>query len=128
MAFVIDEIGLGGGMLDRLKEQGHTARAFNASRVSQYPDRFHNLRAEAFWGLRILLDQGKIALPKDDALWEELCGLMWKVNSTGKVQIEAKDEFRARLGRSPDRADAVAMACHGLAPFAPKMAWFRHAI
>ena len=128
VAFVIDEIGLGGGMLDRLKEQGHVVGAFNASRVSRYPERFHNLRAEAFWGLRILLDQGKLAMPKDDALWEELCTLMWKVNSTGKVQIEAKDEFRARLGRSPDRADALAMACHGLAPFTQGITVFRHAI
>lgn len=128
VSFVIDEIGLGGGMLDRLREQGHAATAFNASRVSRFPERFHNLRAEAFWGLRILLDQGKLAMPKDDALWEELCGLMWKVNSSGKVQIEAKDEFRARLGRSPDRADALAMACHGLAPFTQRLTVSRNPI
>ena len=30
--------------------------------------------------------------------------------STGKIQLEAKDDIRTRLGRSPDRADAVTMA------------------
>jgi hypothetical protein len=36
--------------------------------------------------------------------------MKWKVNSTGKVQIEPKDDLRARIGRSPDRADALARA------------------
>jgi len=39
-----------------------------------------------------------------------LTATRWQVNSAGKVVIEAKDALRERLGRSPDRADAVAMA------------------
>jgi hypothetical protein len=41
------------------------------------------------------------------------------VNSTGKVQIEPKDELRARIGRSPDRVDALAMA---FADYSPRAA------
>jgi hypothetical protein len=33
----------------------------------------------------------------------------WIQGPDGKVQIKSKDELRARIGRSPDRADAVAM-------------------
>jgi hypothetical protein len=35
--------------------------------------------------------------------------MRWSIGLDGKVQIESKEELRARLGRSPDRADAVAM-------------------
>ncbi len=113
--FVVDEIGLGGGVVDRLKEEKLSVAGFNASRPPSSPDavlKYLNQRAESFWNLRKLLEAGAIALPRDPVLWEELCALMWKVTSAGKIQIEAKEEFRARLGRSPDRADAVAMAFH----------------
>ena len=43
-------------------------------------------------------------------MWDQLTATRWKVNSAGKVAIEGKDALRERLGRSPDRADAVAMA------------------
>ena len=36
--------------------------------------------------------------------------MRWSIRLDGKLQLEGKDELRARLGRSPDRADAVAMA------------------
>jgi hypothetical protein len=60
------------------------------------------------------LELGKIALPRDEKLFDELAGIKWRVNSGGKIQLESKDDTRARLGRSPDRADAVAMAFHGM--------------
>lgn len=49
----------------------------------------------------------------------------WEVNSTGKVQIEAKDELRSRIGRSPDRADAAAMA---FADFTPRTTTAREGV
>ena len=32
------------------------------------------------------------------------------ITQNGLIQLESKDEVRKRLGRSPDRADAVALA------------------
>jgi len=32
------------------------------------------------------------------------------VNSSGRIELENKDEIRKRLGRSPDRADSLVMA------------------
>jgi hypothetical protein len=75
-------------------------------------DKYLNLRAEAYWTLRTLLEQGQIAIPRDEKLWDELTSIQWKPNSAGRIQLEPKDAFRKRLGRSPDRADAVAMAFH----------------
>ena len=38
----------------------------------------------------------------------EICATRW-TNSGASMQIEKKDEIKKRLGRSPDRTDAVAM-------------------
>jgi hypothetical protein len=40
---------------------------------------------------------------------EELASIRWKLNSRGQIQIESKEEMKRRLGRSPDRADMLAM-------------------
>lgn len=111
---LVDEIGVGSGIVDRLSEQGYPVEGFNSSRTPTAPAAstlYLNRRAEAYWALRRLLEAGKIALPRDEQLCEELTATQWRPNSTGKIQIEAKDDLKARLGRSPDKADAVAMCC-----------------
>jgi hypothetical protein len=44
---------------------------------------------------------------------EELLALRYDTNSAGRIQIISKPELRARLGRSPDFADSLAMAVSG---------------
>jgi hypothetical protein len=115
---VIDVIGLGSGVFDRLKEQGKQVRAFNSSAASSARDHsgelgFLNARAEGWWRLRELLDPAgasTIALPPDDELIGDLTCPKWTLNSSGKVVIESKDDLRRRLGRSTDTGDAVVMA------------------
>ena len=77
-----------------------------------------NLRAEAYWRLQEALDPakgGKLALPDDAELLTEICAVRWQPRS-GKVQLEPKDKIKERIGRSPDKADAVAMAMLGGKP------------
>ena len=107
---IVDEVGLGAGLLDRLREIGYRVRAFNGGRSPRAKKRFLNARAEAYWRLRELLEAGEIILPPDDELFDELLAIRWRPTSEGKVRIEAKEELKSRLGRSPDRADAVCMA------------------
>jgi hypothetical protein len=54
---------------------------------------------------------GKLELPRDDTLLEELCGRNWETNLDNKSRqkVESKDMFKARLHRSPDRADALVL-------------------
>lgn len=122
VSVVVDEIGVGSGVLDRLKELKLDVSGFNGGRSPTQEGQFANLRAESYWGVRRLLEAGLIALPRDEKLFDELAGMQWRVNSSGKIQIEAKDDMRARLGRSPDRADAVAMAFLGVYQ-PPRQAW-----
>ncbi len=110
---VVDEPGLGGGVIDRLAEQGVDVVAYNGGRRAELvpnPERFRNRRAAAYWMLRQRLEDGDLALPPDDRLADELTTIRWKVNSSGQIQLEPKDRVRERLGRSPDTADALAAA------------------
>ena len=74
------------------------------------PQRFRNRRAEMFWGLREVLERGKASLPDDDDVRADLSALRYVFTQDGRIQIESKDDCRKRLGRSPDRADALALA------------------
>lgn len=115
---VVDVIGIGAGVVDRLREQNLRVQPFNASEATTEKDRsgelgFANKRSAAWWKMRELLDptEGEpIALPPDDLLTGELTAPKWRVTSGGKIQVESKDEIRKRLGRSTDSADAVIQA------------------
>lgn len=115
---IVDVIGIGAGVVDRLREQKVTVDAFNASEGSDRKDRsgelgFTNVRSASWWNLRELLDPAYgavLALPVDDLLTGDLTAAHWRVMSGGKIQIESKDDIRKRIGRSTDDGDAVVMA------------------
>jgi hypothetical protein len=121
---VVDVIGVGAGVLDRMRENEQNVLPFNASaaakdgRGNPLKDRsreftFLNLRAAAWWNLREMLDPSRgfeIALPDSDSLRADLTAPKWTVRSGGAIQIEAKDDLKKRLGRSPDEADAIVQA------------------
>lgn len=115
---LVDEVGLGGGVLDRLQEQGYGGTGFNGGRKPEDGDRFYNRRAEAYWTLRRGLERGEVALPEDPELWEELLALRWRPTPSGLIQLEAKRDLSSRIGRSPDKSDALAMA-FAVRPWSP---------
>lgn len=114
---VIDVIGIGAGVVDRLrelKEISGRVLPFNASEKTELRDisrelGFVNQRASAWWTVREGLQDGTIDLPPDDTLTGELTAPTWRVMSGGKIQIESKEDVRNRIGRSTNRADAVVM-------------------
>lgn len=111
--------GYGGGVVTWLKESEITAAGFNGAngstaRTADNALAFVNLRAEAWWRFREALDPSQeggspIALPPDQQLAADLASPKWSLKTRG-IQIEDKNEIKARLGRSPDRGDAVVMA------------------
>lgn len=115
----VDVIGIGAGVVDRLREQGLSVSAFNAAERSAVLDRsgelgFVNKRSEGWWRLREMLDPtyGEwVGLPSDDTLTGDLTAPHYRIVSGGKIQVESKDDIRKRLGRSTDDGDAVMMAC-----------------
>ncbi|MFD5570454.1 hypothetical protein [Streptomyces cadmiisoli] len=121
-AAVVDSIGVGGGVVDRLRELNAPVLAYTGAAKSKLRTRdrewgFFNTRSAAYWKLRELLDPAfgaELALPPDDLLVADLTTPTWDI-TTGvppKIKVEPKDDVTARLGRSPDRGDAVAMSLY----------------
>lgn len=109
----VDEIGVGGGVVDRLVEQGFKVQGINVSEKAHDEERFVNLRSEMWWTARESLDPtnpAAMALPKDDGLIADLSAMKYKVDSSGRIKVESKEETKKRLGRSPDKGDAYAMS------------------
>lgn len=124
---IVDVIGIGAGVVDRLKElpedskKKYEVKSFNASERTDQLDSFNefgfvNVRSAAWWNAREMLDPesgNNIALPPDDELLGDLTAPRYKVVSGGKYQIESKDDIKKRIGRSTDDGDAVVMALFG---------------
>jgi hypothetical protein len=114
----VDVIGIGAGVVDRLREEGFDVEAFNASERSLELDfsgelGMYNRRSASWWRVRELLDPAHgpgIALPPDDMLTGDLTAPHWRVMSRGNILVEGKDEIKKRLGRSTDHGDAVVQA------------------
>ena len=106
----VDEIGVGAGVVDRLKEQGHPVQGINVARRAQQERLFSNVRAEGYWRLKELFASGEIAIPNDHQLMGELAALRYSFDSQGRVLMESKDAMRQRGLPSPDKADALMLA------------------
>lgn len=114
----IDTIGEGAGVFSRLEELGYkNAYSCKFSEgtkglhdiTGQYE--FANMRAYCYWAVRDWLNPKNCfnpALPPCDELVAELTEVHWSFQSSGKIIIEAKEDIKSRLKRSPDIADALA--------------------
>jgi hypothetical protein len=117
-ALAIDEGGVGGGVVDRLREQrlSGSVLACNAgSSPDNDPDeRLLNMRSQLWWAVREALYRGDLSLarlPEDQyaRLRSELTAPTYRFTSNGKVQIESKEEMKKRGVASPDLADAFCL-------------------
>ena len=109
---IVDSVGIGGYVADRLRELRYPAVDFRGGAKASDPNSFRNARAESYWKLRLLLEENRVALPRDETLFEELLATRRTTTSDGAIQLEAKHLITSRLGRSPDRADATSMALY----------------
>lgn len=105
---VVDETGMGGPIVDRLKEQKFKkVRGVNFSWKARDGKRYGNKRAEMWGEMRKWLAKGSI--PDDKRLKADLIGPRKKPDSSGKMFLEAKKDMKARGLASPDKADALAV-------------------
>ena len=108
--FNVDDIGVGGGVVDRCKELKHDVRGVNVGEKANDSEKFKNLRAELWWNLRERFRTGDISIPDDEILIAQLSTIKYKYNSRGQIQIESKEDLKKRGLKSPDRADALCLA------------------
>ncbi|MBT4073530.1 MAG: DEAD/DEAH box helicase family protein [Chloroflexi bacterium] len=107
----VDTIGIGAGVVDRLRELGVAGVvAVNVSERARNPEQFMNLRAELFDGLRQRFQEGRIQIPDHPDLVAELSSLRYSFTSSGQIRLESKDVLRSHGIASPDHADALMLA------------------
>ena len=109
----IDETGLGAGVVD----QGgvYNFRGVNCAEVSRQPDRYRDLRSELWFAVREFarggwLDVNRLNSRTRQELGRQLLAPRYGVDVAGRLQVEAKDETKKRIKRSPDDADAFNLA------------------
>ena len=106
----VDVIGMGSGVVDRLKELGLPARGINVGESASMADKYRNLRAE-LWGLaREWLDEKAcVFMPGQETLQRELVVPRYTFTSGDKLQLESKDDMKKRGHKSPNHADAFVL-------------------
>ncbi|MGE0451089.1 MAG: hypothetical protein AB7Q29_16065 [Vicinamibacterales bacterium] len=131
----VDSIGVGASTVNELKKRGIRVKRISSAKravpsmdwearysktetdaegrlVAKGPivpeeETYANTRSQVLWRLREDLRLQRIALPKDKGLFEELTAIEYEVPN-GKITVTPKDDTKAILGHSPNKADAVA--------------------
>ena len=106
---LVDSIGLGSGVVDRLRELGLPVRGINVAEAPSMGATYLNLRSELWFKTKAWFEDRACKLPKDDQLVAELTGIRYSFTSSGKMKAESKDEMRKRGLASPDLADALCL-------------------
>ena len=105
----VDSAGIGWYLAQHLAES-FPVQAVNVGSASSDSERYVNLKAEVYWGLRMRFEAGDVAGITDEKTIAQLSSLRYSHNARGQVVIESKEEARKRGVKSPDRAEAVMLA------------------
>lgn len=106
----IDSVGVGAGSVNELKRLNAYVQSLNGGeapwRAYEHDEKFKNLRSQMWWQMRMDLQHGRIVMPDDQELQEDLLAPTWRTLN-GVIIVESKEDFKKRLGRSPDKGDAA---------------------
>jgi hypothetical protein len=128
----LDDAGLGGGVTDRLREQNYFVNAvILGGKADQIPNskiQYKNVRAQCYWRLRQWakgegeFDGDPGAIEHNDELFAQLKLIKYRIDSSGNIQIQPKEDMLLVDGESPDEADSLALT---FAPVRPE-AVYKH--
>lgn len=111
---VIDSVGVGGGVVDRLVELKENVFPLNSGEKSDLPEKYLNIRAQMWWEAGQMFYSGVPSIPDDPILKGQLSSVKYKFASGGQIQIESREDIKKRLGNSGDRAVTVVMGLYAL--------------
>jgi len=122
----VDVSGVGGGVVDRLREAGRPVDAvdFGAAAQGDWDHligrtmRFRNRRCELHWVAHRLIEERMLSVPaRYTRTWADLMALEWDYSANEIMTMPSKEEVRSRIGRSPDHSDALVIALSRANPF-----------
>lgn len=106
-AVFVDEAGIGGGVVDILNDMGHDVTGVNGGLKAINDRRYFNRRAEMWDKTKDWL-RGDVCLDDDRELMDDLTGPEYGFSDRGdRIQLETKDDMRARGLPSPDSGDCL---------------------
>jgi hypothetical protein len=106
-AVFIDGGGVGGGVVDRLKQLGYRVIEVQSGSSASDPERYLNKRAEMWGEMRDWLSIG--CIENDQTLIDDLAGPEYDVTLKGQIKLETKEQMLKRGLPSPDSADALGL-------------------
>lgn len=107
---VVDADGIGATVYDQLVARGYarSTHEFHGGHPANQSHAYFNRRTEIWGTLRDAL-KGGIEIPDDPELEADLTGPEYGFSNQSQVQLEKKDDMKARGLPSPDMGDAAAM-------------------
>jgi hypothetical protein len=109
ISILVDVIGVGAGVVDRLGEMGLPVSGVNVAEEASVSEIYNRLRDELWFNARKWLEKKHCKLYRDETLIAELSMPKYSFTSNGKMKVESKDELKKRFPRSPDIADAFCL-------------------
>jgi hypothetical protein len=106
-AVFVDGGGVGGGVVDRLKQLGYRVIEVQSGEKAHDPEKYLNKRAEMWGEMREWLTYG--CIDDDQGLVDDLTGPEYGVHLKGQIKLESKDSMKKRGLASPDDGDALAL-------------------
>lgn len=105
---VVDGVGIGAGVIDRLREQGIGVIEFQGGGGAEESGRYVNRNAEVWWRMRDAFGAGMDVDP-NDRFRRDVSTRRYEIQSDRRIKLQSKDEMRALGIPSPDYGDAAAM-------------------
>jgi len=106
---VFVDAGQGAGVIDVLRSLGYEVTEVPFGGASLQAGRYRNKRAELWGEMAEWIRHGGALPEQETTLANELASAVYDFDEAGKMRLEAKDKIKARLGKSPDLADALAL-------------------
>ena len=107
-AVFVDSAGLGGGVVDRLRQLGYRVIGVNSGTRAHDQNSFSNLKAEMWSRMRDWLVDGAL-IPDHQGLKNDLLAPSYDFDAAGRLKIESKSDLKSRGLASTDIADALAL-------------------
>lgn len=109
----VDVIGIGAGVVDRLRELKLPARGINVAETASLSGQYADLKTELWDRGKEWFNRRDCRIPVNRELIEELCAPGYDFPSSGKLKLEAKKKVTQRTKKSPDIADAFMLTFAG---------------
>ena len=112
-SIVVDEDGVGGGVVDFMKCKGFVNNSSPLA-VGNTDQNFANLKSQCYFGIADRINSNQVWVTADGEIKEKIIEELGYVkqkdmDKEGKKRVLSKDEIKEQLGRSPDYADMIMM-------------------